>query len=65
MIAKLYLLYGLVVVGLMGTAEYRGWRLTSFNKTVLADLALRDVGVQVDRRDDGAAAADSLARKRV
>ena len=32
MITKLYLVYGLVVVGLMGTAEYRGWRLTSFNE---------------------------------
>lgn len=24
--SKLYLLYGLFVVGLMGTAQYQGWR---------------------------------------
>ena len=42
MITKLYLLYGLVVVGLMGTAEYRGWRLTSFNEARTVPTSVRD-----------------------
>jgi hypothetical protein len=42
MIPRLYLLYGLVVVGLMGTAEYRGWRLTSFNEARTVPMSVRD-----------------------
>jgi hypothetical protein len=42
MMTKLYLLYGLVVVGLMGTAEYRGWRLTSFNEARTVPRSVRD-----------------------
>jgi hypothetical protein len=26
MMTKMYLVYGLIVVGAMGTAQYRGWR---------------------------------------
>ena len=29
MMTRLYLAYGLLVVGLMGVAEYRGWSLTA------------------------------------
>jgi hypothetical protein len=25
--SKFYLVYGLIVIGIMGTAQYRGWRL--------------------------------------
>jgi hypothetical protein len=31
-----------MVVGLMGTAEYRGWRLTSFNEARTVPKSVRD-----------------------
>ena len=39
---KLYLLYGLIVVGLMGAAEYRGWALTSMSETKTVPKSIRD-----------------------
>lgn len=40
--SKLYLLYGLVVIGLMGTAQYRGWRLTSPSEARVVPRTVRD-----------------------
>lgn len=42
MITKLYLLYGLLVLGFMGTAEYRGWRLTLMNAAQISPKSVRD-----------------------
>ena len=42
MLSRLYLLYGLLVVGFMGTAEYRGWRLTSPNEAHVVPKSVRD-----------------------
>ena len=40
--SKAYLLYGLVVIGLMGTAQYRGWRLVSLNEARVVPRTVRD-----------------------
>ena len=42
MITKLYLLYGLLVLGFMGTAEYRGWRPPLMNEAHIAPKSVRD-----------------------
>jgi hypothetical protein len=39
---KLYLLYGLVVLGLMATAQYQGWRLTPVAEGRTMPQSLRD-----------------------
>lgn len=39
---KLYLLYGLIVVGAMATADYQGWRLTAVNEARVAPKTVRD-----------------------
>jgi hypothetical protein len=38
----LYLLYGLVLLGLVGLAEYRGWSLTSVNEVKNVPKSVRD-----------------------
>ena len=40
--SKLYLLYGLVVLGMMSTAQYRGWRLTSVAQGQIVPKSVRD-----------------------
>jgi hypothetical protein len=43
MIPRLYVLYGLFVVGMMGTAEYRGWHLfTALNEARIVPKTVRD-----------------------
>ena len=39
---RLYFLYGLVVIGLMGTAQYRGWSFASVNETRIVPKSVRD-----------------------
>ena len=39
---RLYFLYGLVVIGLMGTAQYRGWSFASINETRTVPKSVRD-----------------------
>jgi hypothetical protein len=38
----MYLLYGLLVIGLMGTAQYQGWSLSSFTETRTVPKSVRD-----------------------
>lgn len=38
----LYLVYGMIVMGLLGTAEYRGWSLTSVNEVKNVPRSVRD-----------------------
>jgi hypothetical protein len=40
--SKLYLLYGLIVVGTMAAAQYEGWRLTAVNEGRVAPKTVRD-----------------------
>jgi hypothetical protein len=40
--SKLYLLYGLIVLGGMATAEYQGWRLTPVGESRIAPKTVRD-----------------------
>ena len=42
MLTKAYLIYGLIVVGLMGVAEYQGWRLLPVTPTRVAPRSVRD-----------------------
>jgi hypothetical protein len=43
MTTKLYLLYGALVIGLMGTAQYRGWRpLAPVNIARATPKSIRD-----------------------
>ena len=42
MMTKVYLLYGLIVIGIMGTAQYRGWRLTSVAEGRTVPKSVRD-----------------------
>lgn len=42
MIKALYLLWGLLVVGAMGTAQYEGWRLTSVSANQAVPKSVRD-----------------------
>ena len=39
---KVYLIYGLIVLGAMGTAQYRGWRLTSIAASQVVPKSVRD-----------------------
>ena len=38
----IYLVYGLLLVGLVGVAEYRGWSLASYNETKVVPKSVRD-----------------------
>lgn len=38
----LYLIYGVVVLGLLGFAEYRGWTWQSVNEAQVAPKTVRD-----------------------
>jgi hypothetical protein len=40
--SKLYLLYGLIVVAAMATAQYQGWRLTPVGAARIAPKTVRD-----------------------
>jgi hypothetical protein len=40
--SKVFLLYGLIVIGLMGTAQYRGLRFTSVAQGRAAPRSVRD-----------------------
>jgi hypothetical protein len=42
MMTKLYLLYGLIVIGLMSTAQYEGWRLSPATETRTTPKSIRD-----------------------
>ena len=42
MFRKLYLLYGFLVVGSVGLAEYRGWSLDSMNQLKNVPRSVRD-----------------------
>jgi hypothetical protein len=42
MMSRMYLLYGLLVIGAMGTAQYQGWRLTPVNETRTVPKSVRD-----------------------
>jgi len=42
MIRKIYLGYGLIVLGLLGTAEYRGWSLNSVSEVKNVPKSVRD-----------------------
>jgi hypothetical protein len=39
---KVYLVYGLIVIGLMGTAQYRGWRLAYVTENRTVPKSVRD-----------------------
>ncbi|MEP6592318.1 MAG: hypothetical protein ABJC51_01430 [Acidobacteriota bacterium] len=39
---KLYVIYGLIVIGLMATAQYRGWRLTPVAEGRAVPKSVRD-----------------------
>jgi hypothetical protein len=40
--SKVYLVYGLMVIGLMGTAQYRGWRPTFVTEGRTVPKSVRD-----------------------
>jgi hypothetical protein len=42
MLRTLYLLYGLIVLGTLGAAEYRGWSLDSVNEVKNVPRSVRD-----------------------
>ena len=42
MIRNLYLAYGVIVLGLFATAEYRGWSLASVNEVKNVPRSVRD-----------------------
>jgi len=42
MTPKLYLVYGLAVLGLMATAQFRGWSLASVNEVKNVPRSVRD-----------------------
>jgi hypothetical protein len=42
MFSKLYLLYGFFVLGLAGTAEYRGWSMDTMNEVKNVPRSIRD-----------------------
>jgi hypothetical protein len=41
-IARIYLIYGLAVLGLFATAEYRGWTLDAVNRASNVPSSVRD-----------------------
>ena len=38
----LYMLYSLMVIGVMGTAQYKGWSLSQLNQSRSAPRTVRD-----------------------
>lgn len=42
MIRRFYLIYGLAILGLFATAQFRGWTLTSVDKTSNVPKSVRD-----------------------
>jgi len=42
LIRNLYFLYGLIVMGSLATAEYRGWSLNSVNEVKNVPRSVRD-----------------------
>ena len=42
MMRNLYLLYGLIVLGTLGAAEYRGWSLDSVSEVKNVPRSVRD-----------------------
>ena len=42
MMRNLFLLYGLIVLGTLGAAEYRGWSLDSVNEVKNVPRSVRD-----------------------
>ena len=42
MTPKLYLIYALAILGLMGTAQFRGWSLASVNEVKNVPRSVRD-----------------------
>ncbi len=42
MIGKLYLAYGVLVLGLLGVAQYRGWSFTSVTERKNVPTTVRD-----------------------
>jgi hypothetical protein len=42
MMKKLYLVYGTIILGLLGMAEYRGWSLDSVNEVKNIPRSVRD-----------------------
>jgi hypothetical protein len=42
MISKLYLAYGVLVLGLLGAAEYRGWSIMPVNEVKNVPRSVRD-----------------------
>lgn len=42
MMTRIYLLYGLLVLGTMGTAQYRGWRIRSVSSGLTTPKSVRD-----------------------
>ncbi len=42
MIRNLYILYGVMVLGTLGMAEYRGWSLDSVNEVKNVPRSVRD-----------------------
>jgi len=42
MIPKMYLLYGIAILGLMATAQFRGWNLATVNEVKNVPRSVRD-----------------------
>lgn len=42
MIPRIYLLYGVAVLGLMATAQFRGWNLSTVNEVKNVPRSVRD-----------------------
>lgn len=40
--STLYLVYGVIILGLLGTAEYRGWSLNSVDEVKNVPRSVRD-----------------------
>ncbi|HTT65889.1 MAG TPA: hypothetical protein VMG35_28760 [Bryobacteraceae bacterium] len=40
--SRLYLIYGIVVLALLGVSAYRGWSLTPFNEVKSVPKSVRD-----------------------
>jgi hypothetical protein len=38
----IYMIYGLAVIGFMGTAQFRGWTLSQLNQTRTIPRTIRD-----------------------
>lgn len=42
MFRKIYLIYGMLVLGMVGVAQYRGWSLDSMNQVKNVPKSVRD-----------------------